>query len=226
LRPVNVETTVRYTRWRNDNYGLSSRPDQIELLVGFTNATSHLDHPFGNRVSIGGYLGLDLLHDYTRSVSNVNVISINPDGSETFSTQSFVSTAGDRSLMIGPSIEATISHGFSIEAAAIYRHLQQSTVTSDPSGVRRVNSSLQSWQFPILAKYGMPSYRGLTPFIEAGPSFRLPVGLSRFGFSSGLGIDLRLGTAKISPGLRYTRWQTDASGLKNDEADLLIGVRF
>ena len=120
--------------------------------------------------------------------------------------------------------------GLSLEGTALLHTVNSTTSFTSvarPDLDRSFSSSQITWRFPVLAKYALPlSFHGWKPFAEIGPSFRIPVAVSRFGLTAGIGASTRLGPITISPAIRYTRWQSDASGLKSDEADLVVGARF
>jgi hypothetical protein len=88
--------------------------------------------------------------------------------------------------------------------------------------------SESTWQFPLVAKYMLPvprlSRAKFKPFAEARPSFRTVQ--TDFGFTAGVGVSFRYGMLTFQPRIRYTRWQANSSGLKSDEANLLLGVTF
>ena len=60
------------------------------------------------------------------------------------------------------------------------------------------------WQFPVLAKYRFSGDR-VRPFLETGPSFRLPQdfngNLSSFGVTTGAGVGFRMKGLHLEPGL-------------------------
>src|SRR5262249_44641452 len=86
-----------------------------------------------------------------------------------------------------------------------------------------------SFEFPVMAKYRFRA--PLSPFVEAGPSFR-PAGngsnLSHAGFTAGAGFELHAGKVNIAPTLRYTRWKdiglTSFQSAVPDQLELLVGV--
>ena len=222
VRKFDIAPALRYTRWTTDAspYEIHSKTDQLELLVGFNYSSGTDGHPFGTRLSIGGILGTNLLGDYsTNSFTATNVL----DGSQITNT----SSSGPRSFIIGPVVEIRLTRGFSLETDAIHRPVQQN-FTQTGSGI--YSSSLTTWQIPVLAKYQLPwQLLGKTfrPFIEAGPSFRIPPSFSHYGATTGLGVSARFHGVTVSPAIRYSRWRaTPLSGLKQDEADVFVGFTF
>ncbi len=98
-----------------------------------------------------------------------------------------------------------------------------------------VNSN--SWEFPILAKYGF-AIRKIRPFIGAGPSFRLldhpgNRSVSNAGVAAGAGVDLRVLHVQLDPEIRYTYWTADPRLAVNahfaslhNQAELIVGLLF
>ena len=228
FKQINIEPTVRYTRWAEDSgSGLHSRPDQIEFLVGFSHASGFDARPFGKRFSLGAVLGVNLSGDYN-STSSTDTNGI--DGM----TETFSGRAGPRSFLVGPAVEVQLTGGFSIEADAVYRPVRSSfTFSGVVSGMPFTSSgesSLTTWQFPVLAKYTLPTEflrSRVRPFVEAGPSFRTGGSATHFGVTVGGGISMRAGLLNIAPAVRYSRWQADPiGGLKSNETVLLVGFTF
>lgn len=143
----------------------------------------------------------------------------------------YSSRSGPRSFIVGPSAELRIAGGLAIEADAIYRALREHTTILDSAGQQQIGSFdvvTNSWQFPVLAKYkfSLPLVGTIAkPFVEAGPSFRIPQTVTNFGVAAGVGVEMGWKMLKIAPGVRYTRWQADGITRAN-EADLLVGVSF
>jgi hypothetical protein len=227
FQQLNIEPILRYTRWTVDprDHGIQARADQIELLVGFSHASSSDAHPFGKRLLAGVVLGTNLLGDYnTPSTTSTNVLT----GNQT----TFLSRSGPRSLLAGPTAEFRANDNFSLEVDALYRPIRErDTTTGIFSGQTYAQSgdgSFVRWQFPVLTKYNMPvSGRMPRPFVEAGPSFRIPDSVTHFGLTAGAGVSAHLGTINIAPAARYTRWQADPQGrVKSNEATPMLGFTF
>lgn len=226
LSQLNIAPTFRYTRWAEDpnQYGIHTRPDQIEFLVGFSHSVSSDSRPFGRRLSVGAVLGTNLTDD----LRPASVILTNgATGDQTV----YSSRSGPRSFIVGPSAELRIAGGLAVEADAIYRPLREHTTILDTAGQQQIGSydvSTNSWQFPVLAKYkfSLPLLGTVAkPFLEAGPSFRIPQTVTNFGVAAGAGAEMRWKMLNIAPAIRYTRWQADPNSRAN-EADLLVGVSF
>jgi hypothetical protein len=230
LRKFDISPTLRYTRWAEDgSTGYRSRADQIEFLVGFTRHSSLDSLPFGNRLSFGVLLGVNLFGDYHSASDTGREIITDYLGATTENPVTYSTRSGPRSLLIGPSVEFRLIGDLSLEADAIYRPIRAYYNTVSPQFSSSGDSSEVTWQFPILAKYKLPWLNlgnRLRTFVEAGPSFRIPQTVTNFGFAAGGGVSIAVGPIKIAPTLRYTKWQTDLTHARTNEADLLVGVTF
>jgi hypothetical protein len=229
LRQINIESTLRYTRRTPDSrpFGIQSRPDQLELLFKFSHTAISDTRPFGTRFSVGAVLGTNLLGDYNTTSSTArDVLS---------GTQiTFLSRSGPRSFLIGPTFELQASEHFSLELDALYRpvreHNTTTTVFSGQTFSQSGAGSFATWQLPVMLKYDLrlPLLGDqLTPFVEAGPTFRISGSVTHFGFTIGGGVSTHVGRLKIAPAVRYSRWQSDPFGrVKSDEANVLVGFTF
>lgn len=142
-----------------------------------------------------------------------------------------------RRYTIGPMVELRLVKNVRAEFDVLYKPLGYDLLTK--SSVRLYDLTrvtAKSWEFPILAKVGLPVARRLQPFAAGGISFRAvsrvavstlrtvdfdPIGRSAatshpaldvrssFGFTVGAGVSRSLGPTTISPQLRYTRWGRD-----------------
>jgi hypothetical protein len=132
LRQLNIAPTLRYTRWAEDSsFGIQSRPDQLELLVGFSHTAGSDSHPFGQWLSLGAVMGTNLLGDYnTTSSTGIEL----PAGTPI----TFLSRSGPRSFLVGPAMEFRATNGFSLEADAVYRPIRQDYVVPPAKGAFRV----------------------------------------------------------------------------------------
>jgi hypothetical protein len=225
FRQLNVAPTLRYTRWAEDAhpFGIQSRPDQLELLVGFSHTADSDLHPFGQRLSMGAVMGTNLLGDYNSTMSTEHdVISGNQI--------TFSSSSGPRSFVVGPAVEFRATDDFSLEADAVYRPIREHHIETLNVGSFSHDSSLITWQFPLLAKYRfrLPLFgNNLRAFFEAGPSFRIGDSATHFGFTAGIGVSAHVGPLSIAPAIRYMRWQADPFGqIKSNETDLVVGFTF
>ncbi len=229
LHQINIAPTLRYTRWAQDShpFGIQSRPDQLEFLIGFSHTAMPDSRPFGGRFSIGVVLGTNFLGDYNTTSSTANDVS---SGSKTI----FSSRSGPQSFLIGPAVELQMSGHFSLEADAIYRPIrEQFTITQLVPGqtaLQSGNGSSATWQLPAMVKYspGLSFWRDqVKPFVEMGPSFRISGSVTHFGFTAGSGVSTHLGPVRMAPAIRYIRWQADPlNEFKSDEANLLVSFIF
>jgi hypothetical protein len=196
---MNVAPTLRYTRWAADH---ETTPDQIELMVAINRQSESIRRPLGRRFSLGVSLGTNVTSYFPAQNYGYDI----GPGSSSIST---TSVPGPQSLLVGPMIEMELAKGFSVEGDALYQPLHY-TLKTTVDGRREpdyVGSNIE-WNFPVLAKYRRAMHLA-TPFVELGPSFRLPQGVfgaSHYGVTAGLGAEMHLGRLRIAPGFRYTHW--------------------
>jgi len=222
-----IAPAVRYTRWTADpEHVVRTVSNQVEFVVVFSRAGVSDWHPFGHRVSFGAAAGTDLTEDFPltsyTSVNPLNGMSI---------TNFFV--PGPRSLIAGPMLELALPRGFAMEADALRRPMH-TTIEATINGKKYTGAELTigEWDFPVLAKYRFGA-RAVKPFLEGGPSFRLPGGqngASHYGVTAGVGVQGQLRQLKIAPAFRYTRWAPSSSyvfgGQVPNQVELLVGFSF
>lgn len=233
---VRISPTVRFTRWNpdpvaNPGFRITSltAPNQLEFLLGFTGNPSHAHHPLGNRMSLGGILGLNLTGDFV-------------DTGWVRSPFGEVRTAsGNRHVIFGSSIQYRISDAVSISADALHRQYSR---LSEGRGFVNLNApglpmdestrfSQPIWEFPILARYRFPEFiAGWRPFAGAGPAFRLSRPLfntSPYGVTAAVGVERRFGPVTLAPQLRLTNWRDRAGPreiVHRNNLLFLFGVSF
>jgi len=218
---LNVAPAVRYTHWAADPVqSVQTIPNQLEFLGGFSRAAESNGRPLGPHVSLGVVMGTNLTGDF-RPETNTYFTSIflpRPGGEYTIQQDNvtFVSSSGPKSFILGPMVELALPKNFSMQAAAVYRperfFFQQ--ILSDGKKYASVSGVNITWEFPVLAKYrfSVPFEKSFRPFLELGPSFRLPQGLygaSHYGVAAGAGIEAHVGPLKIAPTFRFTQWAPD-----------------
>ena len=143
-------------------------------------------------------------------------------------------TAPNR-YIVGPTIELRLPFGFGIEVDALYRHLQYSSTQPVGVVVNDARTTGDAWEFPILAKYRLPT-KVVRPYVDGGVAFDALAGLKQtltqtvlptravtttvtsnpaelnnnatVGVVVGLGVDVHALILHISPEIRYTRWST------------------
>ena len=186
---------------------------------------------FAQRVSFGFQGGVNLTRDFPSS-GEVYFDTSFPSGPTTFERYS------DRhGFIAGVSIEVDLGRGLSLEGNALRRQLQLKLRSIFPDGsVNNVApAEIGTWEWPILIKYRMPSVRAVRPFVEAGPSFRtrhnpVPSEPSQIGATLGAGAEFYAGKFRISPALRYTRWQYDGDypriATKRDQLEFVTGISY
>jgi hypothetical protein len=121
---------------------------------------------------------------------------------------------------------------FSVEVNGLYHPLRSETVITY-NGMKGTPylGSTATWELPVLAKYKFSTH-SVKPFVEAGPSFRLPPGgqFSNHGVTMGAGIELQARLLKIAPEVRFIHWAADTppggSGTIPNQAELLVAFYF
>lgn len=197
------EPVLRYTRWAEDGlrFGARSSPNQLELLLGFSTMARNRWRPLGNRASVGGLVGVGLTDSQPSSVFNYT-----PSFSQSFRPV--------RSALGGVTGAFAFTPNLSLQVDAVYQRLLVEGITNSNGALSRpFTSGISSWEIPVLAQWKFASRR-FAPFVEVGPSFRLPSGnLSNYGAAAGVGIEGRFSVLKVAPLIRYTRWgeSTNAS---------------
>lgn len=142
----------------------------------------------------------------------------------------------DHRYTVGPTVEFRLPYGLGLELDGLFSRLDFRSSAMEVDVTQRSHTTANSWEFPMLLKYRPVSLkRSMTPFVEAGPSFRVLSALSQTSqivgfirgpvvstdspvelknrFAPGLvvggGIDLRTGRLHLAPQIRYTRWGWD-----------------
>ena len=207
-----IAPTLRYTRWQRESVSprFDTRPDQLEMLASFAYETESSTRRFaGRKLEVGGLLGLPL----TRSFE--------PLASDGVFRERF-------EYLAGLTAQVDIVPRLTLEIDAIYKPLR---AVDELLGSEHPFTVL-TWQFPVLAKYQLREAQW-APFVTGGPSFRLSGNLngydpSHVGGTVGVGIEKRVGSARWTSSLRYTRWAADSGRLRTNPNALegVIGVTF
>jgi hypothetical protein len=112
--------------------------------------------------------------------------------------------------------------------------------TAFPAGSPAVTTTLrftevEAWEFPLLLKYRLPSWKSAHPFLVAGPEVRSQQNagateLTHTGISAGAGVSSDFGRIRVAPQLRYTRWDQNSifpkHATKPDQLEFLISVAY
>jgi len=227
VRSLKLAPAVRYGRWA-DNQLRPALRNQIDFLVGVSqSSTSTSPSAFGQNLSIGAVVGMGLTDDFHTDVRFFQGIP----ASKSFSQS--------KSPVIGLVVEFQPRKNLAVEVNGLYRplHLTDENLISIPE--ERVREGQEStvtvltWEFPILAKYKLP-VAAVKTFVEVGPSFRATGNLngndpSHYGITGGLGAEAHLRKLKISPTVRYTRWEADrwkCCGTIPNQVELIVGFAF
>jgi hypothetical protein len=149
-------------------------------------------------------------------------------------------SSATRRYTAGPTVELQLAHGFAFEFDVLYKRLGLADVSKNAAFIYTyANTSANSWEFPLLGKYRLPSIRGIKAYASAGPSFRTLSGVSvstttiidfaggtvtgpvhstgdshldarsSSGIAVGCGTTFGGGRFHFSPEVRYTRWRSD-----------------
>ncbi len=183
------------------------------------------------RVSFGVVGGTNITRDFPIS-RTVFQDPASPAGLSTFDLFS-----DTHSFIAGFSAEIEIHSGLSLEVDALHRNLNLERRFLLPNGsvLQNGNSTVTTWEYPILLKYRLPVVWAVHPFVESGLSFRTrhnpaPTEPSQFGGTLGAGMEFRVGRVRISPAIRYTRWQYDGDypriASKRDQFEFVTGVSY
>lgn len=132
--------------------------------------------------------------------------------------------------------ELDLPAGLGIELDLLYRRTGYSLEEAQPGpGPDNIGNS---WEFPLLVKYKFPGILA-RPYLAGGLSFRritdIPNILENGSRGVVLGTGLRISAllVRISPELRYTRWNNEAFraaggalGSSRNQVELLVGITF
>ena len=163
-------------------------------------------------------------------------------------------TSESKRYMVGPMIELGLPFGFAVEADALYSREGYSSSLNN-----NLRESANQWEFPLLLKYRLP-VPVVKPYAEAGWEPRVGSGeVNNFGYylNNGVtevffserygvtwkttygvviggGVQFGIGKLRMSPEIRYLRWnspailQVIADGptfqSAQNEVDLLVGI--
>jgi hypothetical protein len=233
LHSLNVAPTLRYTRWAADGVAPqqpNSNPNQLELLVELSHSSEMKAHPLGQHFSVGIIAGAALRNDLPSATASSPVAVPSPGGGITFENGT-TTYSGLKSFLIGPTVEFALPKALSLEVDALYhplRYFGETTLDGTLVHSSTFNDAI-TWEFPVLAKYKFP-VRAIKPFVETGPSFRLPqevnAALATYGITAGAGVEAHLRGIKIAPVFRYTHWASDRTGATQNQVEVLVGFSF
>jgi hypothetical protein len=150
---------------------------------------------------------------------------------------SFDLFSNTHTFIAGFSAEVQIRSGLSLEVNALHRNLNLQNRLISPGGseLQSGSSTVTTWEYPMLVKYRLPTVGAIRPFVEAGPSFRTrhnpaPTEPSEFGATFAAGAEYRVGRIRITPAIRYTRWQYDGDypriATKRDQVEFVTGISY
>jgi hypothetical protein len=233
-RALKIAPAIRYTRWQKDDPRYSptlSRPDQIELIVGFSAEAASPWRPLGKYASLGIIFGTNVTGDVRSQSRTFSFLGT----TETFSQRSV------HGMVLGPSVIVPLPSGFAIELDALYKPVGQrfeyklnGTLPPGfpPTPFKNETVVHPIWEFPVLVEHGLQLGR-VHPVFGLGPTFRRPQGLvtaSPYGAVASGGLNIGIGKIRMAPSVRFIRWARDASpegGLvRLSQSELLVGFYF
>ncbi len=145
--------------------------------------------------------------------------------------EGFQDGPADRSWMAGAALEVYFLRSLSLEVDALLRHSRTESFSLRPGGARTrlAGFDTNSVQFPVLLKHRFATGSTLQPFVAGGMSFRTSSqngSQSQYGVTAGVGADVLVAGFKLSPTVRYTRWNADRTfaPFKQDQVELLVGL--
>lgn len=181
-------------------------------------------------LSVGIKGGVSLTDAYQNNNYSVSTPFL---GSSTFR---YFSDAKD--YIVGPFVQLRLPFGLAVEADGLYRPLSFASNTQLPNLNYGFSSRFITWEFPILAQYRF-RFPIVSPYIEGGPSFRTTTTntqyLSNRGLAFGAGVNIHALLVRVSPEIRYTRWESDASAIaatgvpaysNQNQVEFLVGLAF
>jgi hypothetical protein len=190
---------------------------------------------YGQRLYFGIIGGTNVTANFPRTDYTTAADSFgNPASRSQFLT-------GPRSRILGLSLEARVYGRFSIEADVLRRPMNSTIIyTEFPAGRPAVTTTyhyteVDAWEFPLLLRYVLPSWRSAHSFFAVGPEFRSQQNagateLSQVGVSAGAGLSFDLGHVRIAPQLRYTRWAENSIfpkyATRPDQIEFLAGIAY
>jgi len=164
-------------------------------------------------------------------------------------------TSDSRRYILGPEAEIGLPFGIALEFDALYRRQGYDSTSSVPDVVTHSHERANSWEFPILLKY-KTAFPVVKPFVEAGYAPRVihgnidttvcgntstgcgtPVSSgtnwrTSHGLVLGAGVQVGILRLRISPEVRYTRWNNTAINVAQffgfhstqNQFDALVGI--
>jgi hypothetical protein len=135
---------------------------------------------------------------------------------------------GKGNVLIGPMFEVRLPFGLGIEANALYRRWNATGVTS--------TGSASTWEFPLYGKVRLPGLIA-RPYAGGGMNFQRLGDLAKFiqggatessrrGFLGAGGVEVKVPFVRISPEVRFTRWNASGPIRSTNQVDFLVGLSF
>ena len=188
---------------------------------------------FAQSLRFGVEGGLPLTNAFDTHTSNVIPVSI-PTGPLNYS-------ALTKRYTLGATAELGLPLHLALKADVLYKRLNFDSTGLAP--ITTTTTTANSWEFPLLGKYGVSKLGPLQPYVEGGVAFRTlqavnqtsvspclqcatpftqstshPAELSHSftkGIAAGAGLEFRHLLIGVFGELRYTRWTADAFSAPN-----------
>jgi hypothetical protein len=235
---LRLSPMLRYTHWAHNDRYIGANQDQFQFLVGIDGKeSSEPFSAFGHKVSFGVMAGLALTDGFqTRTESYSNTLAIDPATGILTPTDVVATLNSNRtSPVAGINVGVPVYRELSLEIGIIYRPMYAMDIQQFSNGYTSQDRfSVLTWEFPILARYRF-RLRGVDPFVETGPSFRISGNLnganpSRLGVTGGAGIEWHRPSVTLEPTLRFT-WRnadsnTNGMATRRNQAELSLNFRF
>lgn len=155
------------------------------------------------------------------------------DAFESLRTSNF-ETKGRNRYVVGPTLEIRLPAGLGVSLDFLYRRYQFETTASSGGTVAK---GAGQFEIPVMLRYHFPGIMA-RPFIAGGPVWSTITGLNSTrnstGVALGVGLDIHIPFAHVTPELRYTRRFQDTTvsapsgALKSlsNQVDLMVGFTF
>lgn len=137
---------------------------------------------------------------------------------------------------LGGVAELDLPAGLGLELDLLFRRTGYSVEATEPA--LGPGSTGSSWEFPLLLKYRFPGIMA-RPYLSGGLSFRHIADIPNLRNSGARGVVLGAGLrinavlVRVSPELRYTRWNSEAFqsaggllGSSRNQLEVLVGLTF
>lgn len=213
---------LRYTRWQADAqaYFGVAKQDQVEVLLGISRRMNRGDSTRAPRFAMGLAVGTGLGSDY-RTLNGVPTTTFAIVNNVIVAVPATVDQSGSASAIAGLATEFALPLRLYAEFDALHHPLcvTQSTTSSLGFTYTRTGCGV-TWEVPLMVKYKFGSGR-LKPLLAAGPSARTGQGIGNVGAAGAVGLEIRAGSLRIAPTVRYTRWSGNGVVVTRNQVEFI-----